>query len=80
MLSVYRVRQVVVDLGWVDIYFGCSTTCPILLVQLEVWQNGLWSWAGRWNIEIKANPTQVNDHLGNPLDRPLLVRVESRGT
>ena len=42
----YRVRKVVVDLGWVDIYFGCSTTCPILLGQLEVWQNGLWSWAG----------------------------------
>ena len=39
----YRVGQVVVHLGWVDIYFGCSTTCLILLGQLEVWQNELWS-------------------------------------
>ena len=45
-LTRYRVRHVVVDLGWVDTYFGCSTTCPILPGQLEVWQNGLWSWAG----------------------------------
>ena len=41
----YRVRQVVVDLGWVDIDFGNSTTCPILLGQLEVGPNGLRSWA-----------------------------------
>ena len=52
-------------LGLVDMGFGCSTTCLILLEQLEVWQNGLWSWAGRWNIEIKVNPTQVYDHLPN---------------
>ena len=37
----YRVGQVVVHLGWVDINFGRSTTCLILLGQLEVWQNGL---------------------------------------
>ena len=37
----YRVGQVVVDLGWVDIDFGHFATCPILLGQLEVWQNGL---------------------------------------
>ena len=42
----YRVGQVVVNLGWVDINFGYSTTCLILLGQLEVWQNGLWIWAG----------------------------------
>ena len=42
-LCVYRVRQVVGDLGWVDIYFERSTTCPILLGQLEGWQNGMWS-------------------------------------
>ena len=58
-LSLYRVRHVVVDLGWVDTYFGCSTTCPTLPGQLEVWQNGLWSWAGWWNIENKVNPTKV---------------------
>ena len=27
----YRVVQVVVDLGWVNIGFGNSTTCPVLL-------------------------------------------------
>ena len=35
----------VVDLGWVDVDFEHSTTCPILLGHLEVWQNGLLSWA-----------------------------------
>ena len=40
-----KVWQVVADLSWVDLYFGHSTTCPILLGQVEVWQNGLWSWA-----------------------------------
>ena len=44
--EVYRVGQVVEDLGWVDIDFGHSAPCPVLLGQLEVWQNGLWSWAG----------------------------------
>ena len=39
----YRLGQVVVDLGWIDISFGHSTTCSILLGQLEVWQNGLWT-------------------------------------
>ena len=41
--AIYRVGQVVVGLGWVDIDFVHSTTCPILLGQLDVWQNGLWS-------------------------------------
>ena len=31
--------------GWVDIYFLHSTACHILLGQLEVAQNELWSWA-----------------------------------
>ena len=31
----------VVHLGWVDINFGRSATCLILLGQLEVWQNEL---------------------------------------
>ena len=42
---VYRVGQVVVDLGWVDIDLEHSTTCPILLGQLEVAQNGFWGWS-----------------------------------
>ena len=64
-MDVQGVRQVVVDLGWVYIYFGHSATCPILPGWLEVWQNGLYSWAGWWNIEIKVNPTQVYKHLPN---------------
>ena len=45
-ISSYRVRQVVVHLGWIDINFGHSTTCLILLGQLDGGQNGLWNWAG----------------------------------
>ena len=33
-----------VDLGWVDINFGYSTTC-LGRWKMEVWQKGLWSWA-----------------------------------
>ena len=42
---IYMAGQVVVDLGLVDINFCHSTTCPILLGHLEVWQNRLWRWA-----------------------------------
>ena len=38
--SNYRVNLVVVDLGWVDLYSGCSTVCPILPGQLGVLQLG----------------------------------------
>ena len=62
-----RVGQLVVDLCWVDIYFGLSTTSPILLGQLDVWQNWLLSWADWWNFEIKVNPTQDYDHLPDPI-------------
>ena len=43
--SIYRARQVVVDLGLADMDFGHSTTCPILLGQQKGWQYGLWTWA-----------------------------------
>ena len=69
----YRVRQGVVDLCWVDICVGHSTTSPILLGQLEVWQKWLWSWAEWWSLEIKVNPTQVYDHLPNPVHLCLSV-------
>ena len=40
----YRFRYAVVYLGWVDIDYGNSTTCPILLRQPEFWQ---YSYAAR---------------------------------
>ena len=41
----YRVAQHVSDLGWVDIDFGCSTACLILLGLVRDGQNWQISWA-----------------------------------
>ena len=37
-------------LGLVDLDFGHSTTCPVVLGQMEVWLNPLCSWVTYWNI------------------------------
>ena len=40
--SFYGVGQLVVDINWIDIDFGHSTTCSSILIwQLEFWQTGL---------------------------------------
>ena len=49
--SKYRVTLVVAHLGWVDFDFSHSTVCPILLGQMGIWQNWLYSWAKWWNIQ-----------------------------
>ena len=37
----YRVAHLVVNLGWVDMDFECSTVCPILLGLMGIWQKRL---------------------------------------
>ena len=54
-------------LGCVDLYFECSTVCPILPRLWRIWQKWLCRWARWWNIQIKVNPTQVYDQLGHPV-------------
>ena len=54
-------------LGCVDLYFECSTVCPILPRLWGIWQKWLCRWARWWNIQIKVNPTQVYDQLGHPV-------------
>ena len=44
-IRMYRVAQHVSDLGWVDIDFGCSTACLILLGLVRDGQNWQISWA-----------------------------------
>ena len=41
----YRVAHHVSDLGWVDLDFGCSTVCLILLGLMRDRQNGQSRWA-----------------------------------
>ena len=53
-------------LGFVDLYFKCSTVCPTLFGLMVIWQNRLGSWARWWNTEIKVKPTQVYKDLGGP--------------
>ena len=49
-----KVRQVVMDLGWVDFDFNIPSSCPApLLGQLDVGQNG----AGSGMPKINVNPT-----------------------
>ena len=36
----YRVTQQILDLGWVDFYFGCPPVCPILLGLIEMGRMG----------------------------------------
>ena len=67
-LLVYsRVNLVDVDPGWVDLYFGCSIACQILLRQMGIWQNWLDRWAKWWSMQIQVNPTKVCDYQIHPV-------------
>ena len=55
----YRVSQMPVHLGWVDLDFSCSTVCPILPGLKRILQNWLGSWARGWSSQIKVNSTQT---------------------
>ena len=53
--------------GFVDLYFECSTVCQTLLGLMGIWQKRLNSWARWWNTEIKVNRTQVYEHMDRPV-------------
>ena len=63
----YWVTKVVWDMSRVDLDFGCCTVCPILLGEMEIWQNRLGTQATWWNIQLKVNPTHVPDHFCHPV-------------
>ena len=68
----YRVTLVVVDLGWVNSYFGLSIGL-VRLEQIGIGQNRPSSRAKRWNLEIKVNSTQVRDYQGHPVSLSALT-------
>ena len=53
----YRVTHLLMNLGWIDFDFGCSTLSLILPGLMGNWQNWLSSWARWWNI---TNPSHSN--------------------
>ena len=60
-------HHLVLHLGWQDLDFHCSAVCPILHGLMGIWQKGLSSWARRWMIQIKVNPTKVHDQINHPV-------------
>ena len=56
----------VVDLGWVDLDFECSTGLK------GIWQKGLGKLARWWNT---VNPTHVLDQMGHSACKPPIYRV-----
>ena len=54
-------------LGRDDWNSECSTACPILPRLVGIWQKWLGRWAGRWNTQIKVNPTQIHEQMGHPV-------------
>ena len=56
--TAYRVTLVVAHLGWVNYDFGHSTVCLVLLGQMGIWHNWLYSWARCWTIHHLSQPNQ----------------------
>ena len=48
---------VVTDLGWVDLYSGCSIVCQILLEQMGIWQN--------WLDKMVEHSNQIQHNRGS---------------
>ena len=63
----YRVSHLLVDQGWVDLAFECSTVCPILQGLMGIWQKRLGRWPRWFNIQIKVKPTQDHEWVGHPV-------------
>ena len=55
--SIYRVRHVVVDLGWVDFIFNIPSSCPAPQPILPNFQLPRQSRAGSGTPKISVNPT-----------------------
>ena len=62
----YREGHLLLDLSWVDLDFGSSTFCLVLLGLVGSWQNWLCDWARWWNMPnlSQLNPVRMEmDHL-----------------
>ena len=56
LTTLYRVSQLLVHLGWIDLDLRVPPSCP---TQAE---------SGRqWSTKIQVNPTQVHEHMGRPV-------------
>ena len=66
----YRVTHVLANLGWVDLDFGCSTLCLVLLGLMGNWQIWLNNWV-RWFIIID----QIQPNKNIRADAPPCTRV-----
>ena len=42
----------------------------IMIGLTGIWQKGLSSWARRWDIQVKINPTELHDQMDQ--DHPVL--------
>ena len=65
--KLYRVGQVVVHLGLVDFNFYIPSSCPPLQPILPNFQLPKQNEAVSGMPKINVNPTQVHDHLPNPV-------------
>ena len=57
------------ELGWMDLIFGCSTTCPILLGLMGIWQ--------KWLASCSKIVEHPNQSQPNPDQQPDLEPDES---
>ena len=60
-MYMYRVTQLLANLGWVVLDFGCSTLCRFLPGSMGYWQYWLSSQARWWNIPNQPNPGSPGD-------------------
>ena len=65
----WRVTHLQANLGWVDLDFGCSTVCPILLGLVEIWQKRLSSRENWWNVPNQSQPDPGLPGVGSPCRR-----------
>ena len=70
---VYRVIHLLLDLGWVDLDFSCSTACPVLPGLMKICQKPLCSWARRWDTQIKVDQTKVSEQMNHPVQLILVL-------
>ena len=62
--SSYRASYALVDWGWIDLNFECSTVCSILLGLMGFWQKRL----GKMGATPKSKSTKIQVHVqrGHP--------------
>ena len=60
----YRVSHRLLDLGWLESDFECSTGRPLLI---GIQQGQFYRRVRLWNIEIEVNQIHVHDLKGHPV-------------